>query len=164
MARFNAGRSIRLFCAVLCIATSFSGCAGWMGREPLRVNVAGIEPIQGEGMEMRFNVELRVQNPNTSAAEYDGVSLELELNGSVFASGVSDQRGIVPRFGEALIDVPLTVPAFAAVRQLFAFADSAQAGSLPYVLRGRLSGGVIGGTRFVDQGTLSLPVGNMMGQ
>lgn len=165
MPSFDAGRSVRLFYTVLCIVISFSGCAAWMGQEPLRVNVAGIEPLQGEGMETRFNVKLRVQNPNASPVEYDGVSLELELNGSSFASGVSDQRGAVPRFGEALIDVPLTVPAFSAVRQAFAFADSAQVGRFPYVLRGRLAGGIVGGTRFIDQGTLLLPpAGNMMDQ
>jgi LEA14-like dessication related protein len=72
--------------------------------------VAGVEPIPGEGLEMRFNVKLRIQNPNDAPIEYNGVSLELDLNGQSFASGVSDQSGTVPRFGETVIDVPLTVP------------------------------------------------------
>ncbi len=71
---------------------------------------------------MRFNVKLRVQNPNDSTINFDGVSLDLELNGKPFASGVSDQRGTVPRFGETIVTVPLTVPAFTAVRQAIAFA------------------------------------------
>jgi LEA14-like dessication related protein len=150
-----------LFLIVTMLA--LNGCAGMFGHDPLRVNVAGIEPATGQGMEMRFTLTLRVQNPNDSAIDYNGVSVELDMNGKAFASGVSDQAGTVPRFGEALIRVPLTVPAFAAVRQAFAFAGSAQSGQLPYVLRGRLAGGITGGTRFVDQGTLSLPTGDMSG-
>jgi hypothetical protein len=114
-------------------------------------------------MEMRFNLKLRVQNPNEAPIDYSGVSVDLELNGKSFASGVSDQTGTVPRFGETVIGVPLTVPAFTAVRQAFALAGSAQSGQLPYVLRGRLAGGVTGGTRFIDQGTLSLPMGDVDG-
>ena len=156
-ARF--ARVLRLFAALLALG----GCAGMFGSNPLRVNVAGIEPLEGQGMEMRFILKLRVQNPNEAPVDFNGVSVELDLNGKPFASGVSDQSGTVPRFGETVIGVPLTVPAFTVVRQAFAFADSAQSGQRPYVLRGRLAGGVTGGTRFIDQGTLSLPTGNLSG-
>ncbi|MCO4880356.1 LEA type 2 family protein [Paraburkholderia caribensis] len=156
-ARF--ARVLMLFAALLALG----GCAGMFGSNPLRVNVAGIEPLEGQGMEMRFILKLRVQNPNDAPVDFNGVSVELDLNGKPFASGVSDQSGTVPRFGETVIGVPLTVPAFTVVRQAFAFADSAQSGQLPYVLRGRLAGGVTGGTRFIDQGTLSLPTGNLSG-
>lgn len=165
----HAGRSARLFslfCLLLSLVFWFSGCAGF-GQDPLRVNVAGIEPLKGEGLEMRCNVKLRIQNPNDTPVEYSGVSLQLDLNGQSFASGVSDQSGVVPRFGEAIIYVPLTVPAFSAVRQAFAFAGGASAGSIPYEIRGRLAGGIGGGTRFTDQGKLSLPVapgGSLMGE
>ena len=158
----DARRSMRLFCTLLCVIFWLGGCAG-LGQDPLRVNVAGLEPLQGEGMEMRFNVKLRVQNPNDAPVEFSGVSLQLDLNGQSFASGVSDQGGVVPRFGEAVIVVPLTVPAFAAVRQAFAFAGSAQAGEIPYEIRGRLAGGIGGGTRFADHGKLSLPTGGLLG-
>ncbi|WP_341315778.1 LEA type 2 family protein [Paraburkholderia sp. IMGN_8] len=156
-----SGRSTRLAAIIAFAALTLNGCAGLFGGDPLRVNVAGIEPIDSQGLEMRFNVKLRVQNPNESAVTYNGVSLDLELNGKPFASGVTDQSGTVPRFGETVVDVPLTVPAFAAVRQAFAFAGAAQSGQIPYVLRGRLAGGFTGGTRFVDQGTLSLPAPGM---
>jgi len=154
-ARF--ARLLFFFVALL----SLGGCAGMFGGDPLRVTVAGIEPLAGQGMEMRFTLKLRVQNPNETPIDYNGVSVELDLNGKPFASGVSDQSGTVPRFGETVIGVPLTVPAFTVVRQAFAFADSAQSGQLPYMLRGRLAGGITGGTRFTDQGALSLPMGSL---
>ncbi|CAE6801163.1 LEA type 2 family protein [Paraburkholderia aspalathi] len=150
-------RYARLAAILAVITLALNGCAGLFGGDPLRVSVAGIEPVDVQGLEMRFNVKLRVQNPNESAVNFDGVSLALELNGKPFASGVSDQSGTVPRFGETVVNVPLTVPAFAAVRQAFAFAGAAQSGQIPYILRGKLAGGLTSTTRFVDQGTLSLP-------
>ncbi|MET3229253.1 LEA type 2 family protein [Paraburkholderia sp. 22099] len=154
------GRPVLLAMLAVIVTLTLNGCASLFG-DPLRVNVAGIEPLDGQGFEMRFNVKLRVQNPNESAVSFNGVSLDLELNGKPFASGVSDQIGTVPRFGETVVDVPLTVPAFAAVRQAFAFAGAAQSGQFPYVLRGKLAGGLTGTTRFVDRGTLSLPTTGM---
>src|SRR3984885_15328252 len=127
-------RDARLAAILAVVALTLNGCAGLFGGDPLRVNVAGIEPVDGQGLEMRFNVKLRVQNPNESAVSFDGVALELELNGKPFASGVSDQTGTIPRFGETVVNVPLTIPAFAAVRQAFAFADAAQTGQIPYLL------------------------------
>lgn len=152
-----SGRLTLLIAALAFCTATLSGCAGLFGSDPLRVNVAGIEPLNGQGLEMRFNVKLRVQNPNESAVSFDGVSLDLELNGKPFASGVSDQTGTVPRFGETAVNVPLTIPAFAAVRQAFAFADAAQTGQIPYLLRGKLAGGTFGSVHFTTQGTLSLP-------
>ncbi|NML31276.1 LEA type 2 family protein [Paraburkholderia antibiotica] len=152
-------RSARLRLFVLAVATlTLSACAGLLGGDPLRVSVAGIEPLQGQGLEMRFNLKLRVQNPNDTAVSFNGISLDLDLNGKPFASGVSDQSGTVPRFGETIVSVPLTVPAFAAVRQALAFAGAAQSGQFPYTLHGKLAGGLTGTTRFSDQGALSLPM------
>jgi LEA14-like dessication related protein len=147
-------RYLSLACA---IALTLGACAGLLGGDALRVSVAGIEPLPGEGLEMRFNLKLRVQNPNDSAVSFNGVSVDLELNGKPFASGVSDQSGTVPRFGETVVSVPLTVPAFAAVRQALGLAGVAQSGQVPYRLRGKLAGGPTGTTRFTDQGMLTLP-------
>lgn len=158
-----AVRLLRLLAALACgawfaaVALSVAGCAGMFGADAPRVSVAGIEPLAGQGFEMRFNLKLRIQNPNDTTISFDGVSLDLELNGQPFASGVSNQAGTVERFSETVITVPLTVPALAAVRQAFAVGGAAQSGQIPYVLRGKLGGGLTGTTRFANQGSLSLP-------
>ncbi|KUZ15178.1 Water stress and hypersensitive response domain-containing protein [Burkholderia diffusa] len=141
-----------LFAAVFALG----GCAG-LTREPVSVTVAGLDPLAGQGLEMRFSLKLRVQNPNDAPIEYDGISVALELNGTPFASGVSDRSGVVPRFGEAVIDVPVSVSAFAAARQAWNLPGAAAGGELPYALRGRLAGGVLGTVRFSDAGTLRMP-------
>src|SRR6185436_3326675 len=84
-----------------------AGCAGMPGaREPLQVSVAGIESISSEDLEARMMVKLRVQNPNDAPVEYDGVYVKLDVMGKTLATGVSDERGAVPRFGESVIEVP----------------------------------------------------------
>src|SRR5262245_23995663 len=82
------------------------GCASMQARDPLQVTVAGIEPLQGQGLELRMNVKLRVQNPNDAPVEYNGVAVQMDVQGKTFASGVSDAAGTVPRFGEAVVSVP----------------------------------------------------------
>lgn len=151
--------SVRVFLGVatLLLALVLGGCAGMLARDPVRMSVVGIEPLAGEGLEMRFDLKLRLQNPNETPLDYDGMAVELELNGKPFASGVSDRKGSVPRFGETLFSVPVTVSAFTAIRQALAVVKGGTLDDVPYVLRGKLGGGAFGVMRFSEKGTLSLP-------
>lgn len=134
-----------------------AGCASLTPNDPLRIDLVGLEPLPAQGMEMRFAVVLRVQNPNDSVIDYDGLSLELDVNHQPLASGVSDASGQVPRFGEALLKVPVTISAFSVMRQAWAAAGYQQGRNLPYELRGKLGGGLFGSARFSSAGTLNWP-------
>lgn len=158
--RLHDARTLAALFILLLASLVLTGCASLAYREPVRVNVVGLEPILGEGMEMRFKVKLRVQNPNETAIDFDGLALDLDLNGRPFASGVSDATGSVTRFGETLIEIPVSVSAIAVVRQALGVLEGAEDGAkaeVPYALRGRLAGGLLGGMRFSDSGTLKLP-------
>ena len=157
--RFHHARALAALFVLFLASLMLAGCASLAYREPVRINVVGLEPIPGEGMEMRFKVKLRVQNPNETAIDFDGLALDLDLNGRPFASGVSDRAGSVARFGEALIEIPVSVSAIAVVRQALGVIEGVDGGKaeVPYALRGRLAGGLLGGMRFSDSGTLKLP-------
>lgn len=142
--------------SVLMLVLNLAGCAALSPRDPLNVQVADIQPLPGEGLELRMAVKLRVQNPNDMALDYNGVALDLEINGRRLASGVSDERGSVPRFGETVLTVPVTISAFSAVRQALGLAEHVGMEEVPYVLRGKLAGGLFGTQRFVEKGTLDL--------
>jgi len=135
-----------------------AGCATWPGTDPLQVSLAGVESLPGEGLEMRMAVKLRIQNPNDAPVNYDGVALTLELRGLDFASGVSDVQGSVPRFGEAVLVVPVTVSAFAMAKQVYTFAMGDRS-KVTYVARGKLAGSGFGGMRFESKGEFELPAG-----
>jgi Late embryogenesis abundant protein len=145
---------------ICCLLLGLWGCASWPGGEPLQVNLAGIDALPSEGMEVRMAVKLRVRNPNDTPVDFDGVSLNLELRGQDFASGVSDTRGSVPRFGETVLTVPVTVSAMAIVRQAFSFA-SGDHPKLDFVARGKLAGSGFGGVRFESKGEFDLPAAAM---
>ena len=147
----------RWLAALLGLATLvwLAGCA--TVPDALRVNVVGVEPLQGEGMELRFAVKLRVQNPNDLSVDFDGVAVDLELNGKNLATGVSDAKGTVPRFGETVIVVPVSISAFAALRQVLVFTDGTRRDEVPYVVNGKLAGSLFGSVRFSHSGTLRLP-------
>jgi LEA14-like dessication related protein len=139
------------------LATAMAGCALMPGQEPPRVNVVGLERLEAEGFELRFVLKLRIQNLNARALPYDGLWIELDVNGRQLASGVSDAKGEVPRYGEAVISLPVSVHAVAAVRQLLGLSDGTPRGELPYAVRGRLGGAMMGGVRFNSEGVLRLP-------
>ena len=147
--------------ALLALAVALlAGCATLQGAEPLKVSVVDLVSLAGEGLEVRMMVRLRVQNPTESAIEYDGISLDLDVRGMSFASGVSGESGRIPRFGEAIVSVPVTIPATALVRQalsLMGSSSSQQRIKLDYAARGRLAGGLFGGRRFESSGQIDWP-------
>lgn len=150
-------RPIRTLLAGLTVVLALSACALFPNRDPLNINVVGIDPLLGQDLEIRFAVKLRLQNPNDTDIQYDGVALNLDVNGRLLASGVSDQKGTIGRFSEGVLTVPVTVSAFAALRQAVGLADQQRLDNLPYELHGKLAGGLFGTMRFEDSGTLSLP-------
>ncbi|MDN5752697.1 MAG: LEA type 2 family protein [Nitrosospira sp.] len=140
------------------LALILLGCATVEPHGPLRISVAGIEPLEGKGMEARFAVQLRVQNHSDAPLEYDGVALDLDLRGTSFASGVSNQRGAIPRFGETVIMVPVTVPATAIIRHVFGLATGDRT-RVDYRVTGQLGGPAFAsGRRFDSKGEITLPV------
>ncbi len=150
-------RPIRTLLAGLTLVLALSACALFPSRDPLNINVVGIDPLPGQDLEIRFAVKLRLQNPNDTDIQYDGVALNLDVNGRLLASGVSDQKGTIGRFSEGVLTVPVTVSAFAALRQAVGLADQQRLDNLPYELHGKLAGGLFGTMRFEDSGTLNLP-------
>jgi len=136
---------------------SLSACALFPNRDPVNINVVGLEPLPSQDLEVRFAIKLRVQNPNETAIDYNGIALDLDVNGHSLASGVSDQSGSIPRFSETIVSVPVSISAFSVLRQTLGLSQTQTLDNLPYVLRGKLAGGLFGTMRFVDSGTLSVP-------
>jgi LEA14-like dessication related protein len=162
-------RALRLMAAGLlagsvAVPLLLGGCASLPGMEPPRVSVVGVERLRGEGLELRLAIKLRIQNMGTMALTFDGLAIDLDVNGRRLATGVTSEPGTVPRYGELVVTVPVTVSATAAVRQMLGLLDGSAPRELPYVLRGRLSGGpvagmsVLGGSvSFSAEGSLQLP-------
>jgi hypothetical protein len=165
IARRNAAAAV--VCVFLGFLALLGGCASLQGKDPLQVTVAGIEPLQAQGqgqsegqgqgmaMEVRLLVKLRIQNPNDAAIDYNGVALEMNVQGKTLASGVSAESGSVPRFGETVIDVPMTISAFRMVRQAIGMMQGGGVNKISYEMKGKLSSGFTA-TRFTTKGEFDL--------
>ena len=149
-----SGRHLAWVMSLLCLG----GCTTLPSHDPLQVTVAGIEPLEGEGLELRMLTKLRVQNPNDSAIDYRGVYVKIELQGKTFATGVTDATGTVPAFGESVIEVPVTASAMRMAHQFFGLVNAREPpDKLQYSMSGKLSGGgTFGSQRFEASGEFSL--------
>jgi LEA14-like dessication related protein len=133
------------------------GCASLSARDPVEVYVVGVEPLQGAGLELRMNVKLRVQNPNETPITYNGISVNMNVQGGRFASGVSDASGTISRFGEAILDVPVSISVFRAARSAAQVFGPDATGKIQYELRGKLAGTAFNSVRFNSKGEFELP-------
>jgi LEA14-like dessication related protein len=145
----------RFAAAAAALLLFISGCATLP--DPLDVTVAGIEPLQGEGMEIRMLVKLRVQNPNDAEIAYTGASVKLDVLGKTFASGVSATPGTVPRFGEAVVAVPVSVSVLRMVRQVMGMVDGKPIDKVQYEMSGKLQTSSFSAVRFSTSGVLEVP-------
>ena len=145
-------RAVLLFAAALALG----GCAGMPHKDPLQVTVAGMEGLPGEGMEVRMLVKLRVQNPNAGEVAFSGAYLKFEVQDRTFATGVSDQAGVIPPFGEAIVAVPVTVSVLRMVRQFAGMLDGQPVDKITYEMSGKLSGGPFSTERFSARGEFAL--------
>ncbi len=148
--------SVIRWIAVTAVCFACVGCAVLPQSDPLSIDVAGIEPLPSEGLEMRLAVQLRIQNPNNTPIEYSGAALDLDLNGRRLASGVSDRAGTVARYGETVLTVPVTISAFNVARQLVGFLNNSAPTDISYRVRGKLEGGLFGTRRFSGEGSFAL--------
>jgi hypothetical protein len=155
-----ARSALSLLAATLLLAAT--GCATLP--EPLQVTVAGIEPLPGEGMELRMLVKLRIQNPNDSEVTYDGAAVRINVMRRTFATGVSNGAGSLPRFGEAIVEVPVTVSVLRMAAQVLGMLDGKPVDRVQFDMTGRLHTGNFGAARFSANGDFEIPKSRPAGQ
>ena len=142
---------------LLACACMLSACASLLVREPLNVTIADFKPIEIGVLEQRYEVKVRLLNPNDSEVSFDGVVFDLEINGKPFAKGVSDKGGTVPRFGEALIDLQVVSGLQNILRQVNELTKGDRT-SVTYRIKGRLHlAGGIGSVPFDTTGEIAFP-------
>ena len=121
-----------------------TGCAltPWAASAPT-VYLMSVERLPGEPLERRFDLQLRIQNPNPKPIAFNGMALTLELNNRTVGTGVTNASGLVPAHGDTLLKVPVNVSAPFETLQMLGLTDKLPRGDLPYTLKGRLTGGTL---------------------
>jgi LEA14-like dessication related protein len=148
---------MRLLAVLVASLWILAGCAGMQQADPPKVTVVGVEPAESQGLEARMLLKLRVQNPNQAPIDFNGISLEIMVLDKSFASGVSNESGTVPAFGEAVIAVPVSISVMGLIRDAAGMMGGKSIGKISYEMRGKLNSTNSGTLRFKSQGELSMP-------
>lgn len=147
---------VRSLILLVVAALISSGCAWLQRTDPPQVTLVGVEPATSQGFEARMQLKLRVLNPNDAPIDYNGVYVELEVLNRSFASGVSNQSGTVPAFGEAVIGVPVTASVLSIARQAMSLVTGKGVDKITYAMHGKLNSPTSGALRFTSQGELNV--------
>ena len=91
--------------AVLLALIALTACTQIGETRAPQVHVVDIRLLPGGLLEQRFQVDLRIGNPNDFDLPLDGLTFELDLNGRHFAEGFTNRAVTVPRLGEARVSV-----------------------------------------------------------
>lgn len=145
-----------------------SGCATVPSDiEPPKFSIANIAPKDLALFEQRFDVQLRIQNPNDKELGINGLRCDIELNGKEFGNGMSGERVKVPRFGSEVVNVEVITSLGSFLRQVESLGNAGNSGNAvgnKFIYR-------LKGTAFVDspssfklpfdeKGEVDLPLGS----
>ena len=108
--------------------------------EPPKISIANIAPKDFAIFEQRFDVQLRIQNPNEKDLGINGIRFDIDLNEKEFANGMSGEKVAIPRFGSQVMNVEVITGISSFLRQVQEL-NKAGAGKIRYRLKG---------TAFVD--------------
>jgi LEA14-like dessication related protein len=135
------------------IGVSLVACTGLRDLETPDVFVTAIRPLDATLLEQRFEVDLRIYNPNNRDLAIDGVDFELVVNDSRLARGSGATELMLPRLGEAETTVRVSTTFFDVARQIM---NAGQSGVISYRLSGRvhLGTGLGASLPFEKSGTL----------
>jgi LEA14-like dessication related protein len=139
----------RIASCILVAGMFFAACATVPPDiEPPKISIANIAPKDFALFEQRFDVQLRIQNPNQKDLSLNGMRFDIDLNEKEFANGMTGEQIVIPRFGSQVANVEVITGISSFLRQ---FQDLNKAGVEKVRYR-------IKGTAFVDSpGTFKLP-------
>ena len=103
-----------------------------------KVSVAEID-IKSLGLfEQRFDVGLRVSNPNDFDLQIEALEFELELNGRAFAKGLSRVSTLVTATSSTVLRVDAITQSKNLLQQFKALSPEALKNGVPYRIKGRV--------------------------
>ena len=127
----------RLF--VLFLAFGLTACSGLpFNAVAPKVSVAEVGVKSLGLLEQRFDVGLRVSNPNDFDLTIEALEFELELNGRPFATGLSQVSTRIAAASSTLLRIDATTQSKDLIRQIEALSPESLKEGVPYRIRGRL--------------------------
>lgn len=85
---------------------------------PPKVQLIGVVLQEAQLFEQRYQLTLRLQNPNEYEIKVRGLDFNVDLNGDSFAQGVANNSVILPGYGETIAKVSVSSNILTLMRQL----------------------------------------------
>lgn len=141
-------RRVAFYSAI--VGLVFAACAtAPLGIEAPKISIANIAPKDFALFEQRFDVQLRIQNPNEKELGLNGMRFDIDLNEREFANGMTGETVLIPRFGSQVVNVEVITSISSFLRQVQELSKTGAGGKMTYRIKG---------TAFVESpGTFKLP-------
>ncbi len=121
-----------------CVLTACSTLTPPDFDEP-EIRLVALRPLSIENMEARFEIRLRVLNPNPVAINIKGLYSEVYLQDRRVLSGTSADGGRIPAYGEGEVTLTASIGMLDSLALARELAERRPAAGLPYLLKTKLS-------------------------
>lgn len=134
-----------------------AGCASLVPEyDPPGIALESFRALPADGGAPRFEIKLRVTNPNKQALDIAGVAYSVELRGRELLKGVSNEVPTVPAYGSEVFTLDASLQVFQLV-WLLADLSREQASSLEYKFAAKIDfEGLVPTQRVEERGTIDL--------
>lgn len=106
--------------------------------EQPQVQLVNIRPLASSGLAQRFQIDLKIINPNSSKLSVSGMSYTLKLNDQKVMAGVAGQISPIPAYGETTVRVDASTNLLSGLRVISGMLKNPEQ-TLHYELETRLS-------------------------
>jgi len=142
---------------LLLISAFVTGCATLTTpMDPPKVSLEDFSSVPSEGAGPRFQIKLRVQNPNEQTLDISGISYGIELAGQEVITGVSNDVPVIEGYSEGVVTLDASLQLFQVLR-LLASLGQTTADELTYRFTAKIDfKGLIPTQRVEEEGQITL--------
>lgn len=102
---------------LLALALVVAGCTGLRSElDPPKVSLESFRSLPAEGGVPRFEIKLRVVNPNKQSLDIAGISYGIELLGQEVITGVTNDIPLIEGYSEEVVTLQAGLQLFQVVR------------------------------------------------
>ncbi|MCB1703353.1 MAG: LEA type 2 family protein [Halioglobus sp.] len=150
-------RSLRNAVLVVLALAFLSACASLTPQiDPPKVNLVSFKSLPAQGGAPRFEIKLRVMNPNKQTLDIAGISYSVELLGKELVTGVANDISPIAGYGEGVVTLDAGLQLLELLR-LMASLGSASGEPLAYRFTAKIDfNGLIPTQRIEETGEIAL--------
>ncbi|MFT6276141.1 MAG: LEA14-like dessication related protein [Halioglobus sp.] len=142
---------------VIYLLSFLVGCASlYPELDPPKVSIESVESLPSEGLGPRFQIKLRVMNPNKQDLDIAGISYAIEILDRELVSGVTSDVPLIPAYSEEVVTLNAGINMFQFLRLLSGLGKT-NADALSYSFSAKIDfNGFIPTQRVEESGVLDL--------